>query len=167
MKFGYADNKDENLDVDKMYNDDVKVTNRSRTELNKMIEQLRENDVVYVKHLGQLYWSARDVVHLLSILMSKNVNLISIDDDFNLFKSQDVIRAFKKIESYKLTAIKKNTWKNAGAKCKPIDENLWTSYYNLWKNKSITKTQWGKMMNIPPDRFSRIFKMRHILNSKG
>lgn len=165
MLYGYADNKDDVLDVDKMFHDEVTLRKRARPQFEKLILQVRPGDTIQVMNLGQINWSIRSVILFLMKMLKFNINVISIKDNFSLNDPQtkNIITAIKDIDDYKIIKVKESSWHKDLIKpnYKEIDEDLWNTCYQAWKKKSISKLKWIEIMGIPYATFYRTFKRKY------
>ena len=92
MKIGYArvSTKDQNLDLqldaltkagcEKIYREKVSGAGKERPELQKMLENIREGDVIVIWKLDRLGRSLRHLVEIVNDLMIKKVGLQSLND---------------------------------------------------------------------------------------
>lgn len=90
--FGYArvSTVDQNLDsqkdalvkygCEKIYYEKASGKNIERPQLKKMLESIREKDVVVVYKLDRLARSLKDLINLVNLLASKKVDFVSISD---------------------------------------------------------------------------------------
>ncbi|MCM1167597.1 MAG: recombinase family protein [Lachnospiraceae bacterium] len=70
----------EKYGVDKIYNEKMTGTKRSRPELEKLLERLTEGDTVVVESLSRLGRSTKDLIWLMETFNSKGVNLVSLKE---------------------------------------------------------------------------------------
>jgi len=92
MKIGYArvSTKDQNLDLqldaltrsgcEKIYREKISGASKERPELQKMLENIREGDVIVIWKLDRLGRSLRHLVEIVNDLMIKKVGLQSLND---------------------------------------------------------------------------------------
>jgi DNA invertase Pin-like site-specific DNA recombinase len=161
MRYGYADNNVDKLDVDVMYYDEVSATNRQRQNLQQLINTLKDSDVLVVPNLCHLGFGVHSIVEKMSIILSKNVNIIS--DNVCVDKSyMYLINALLKSKAHALNIIKRKTnCQGKKGRCrKTIDEVAWKAYHQLWSNGLISKKNWHTEMGIPSARFYSIFRER-------
>lgn len=97
MKIGYArvSTKDQNLDLQLdalrkvgctdtyIYKEHIMSTTRERPQLKKMLEQIREGDVVVIWKLDRLGRSLADLVHLVTEIQGKGAGLLSLHDNID------------------------------------------------------------------------------------
>ncbi len=96
MKIGYARVSTENqhlrrqidalneYSVDKIYEEKYTGTKRDRPELNKMIDSLRQGDIVVIESLSRLGRSTKDLLSLLEEFQDKGVILISLKENIDM-----------------------------------------------------------------------------------
>jgi len=92
MKIGYArvSTKDQNLDMqldalnkagcEKIYREKISGAGKERPELQKMLENIREGDVIVIWKLDRLGRSLQHLVEIVNDLMTKKVGLQSLND---------------------------------------------------------------------------------------
>ena len=95
MKIGYArvSTKDqdlslqldalENVGCEKIFREHLTGSTRDRPELQKMLEQLRERDVIVVWKLDRLARSLKDLVNLVNEIQEKGAGLSSLNDQID------------------------------------------------------------------------------------
>lgn len=93
--FGYArvSTLDQKLDAqkdallkfgcEKIYFEKASGKNLNRPELHKLLDSLREKDVFVIYKLDRLARSLKDLIELVNVLASKNVEFVSISDGIN------------------------------------------------------------------------------------
>ena len=92
MKIGYArvSTKDQNLNLqlddleragcEKIFQEKITGATKERPQLQKMIEQVREGDVVYIWKLDRLGRSLKDLITLVNEIKKKGAGLKSLND---------------------------------------------------------------------------------------
>ncbi len=100
MKIGYArvSTKDQNLSLQRdaleqagceiIFEEKISGSKADRPELRKMIEQLREGDIIIVWKLDRLGRSLRDLVNLINEIQGKGAGLKSLNDFIDTTTSQ-------------------------------------------------------------------------------
>lgn len=97
MKIGYArvSTKDQNLDLQidaltkagctdtYIYREEISGATRERPQLKKLLEQVRQNDVVVIWKLDRLGRSLADLVHLVNEIQGKGAGLLSLQDNID------------------------------------------------------------------------------------
>lgn len=94
MKIGYArvsteeQNLDRQLDIlkqagcDRIYEEKVSGVKKERTELNKMLDQIRTGDVIIISDLTRLSRSVKDLFSLVEQIEEKGANIKSIKESW-------------------------------------------------------------------------------------
>lgn len=97
MKIGYArvSTKDQNLDLQLdalrkagcadtyIYKEEISGASKERPQLKKLLEQVREDDVVVIWKLDRLGRSLADLVHLVTEIQGKGAGLLSLQDSID------------------------------------------------------------------------------------
>lgn len=95
MKIGYArvSTKDQDLSLqldalaevgcEKIYQEQVTGATRERPELQKMLDQLRDGDVIVIWKLDRLARSLKDLVNLVNEIQEKGAGLSSLNDQID------------------------------------------------------------------------------------
>jgi DNA invertase Pin-like site-specific DNA recombinase len=93
MTFGYArvSTGDQNFDAqtdaltaagaEKLFSDKISGTKRARPELNKMLDQLREGDVVFVTKYDRLARSLKDLLEIVEAIRERGAGFRSLAED--------------------------------------------------------------------------------------
>lgn len=92
MVFGYArvSTSDQNLDrqldalkqygIDELFMEKISGRQKSRPELDRLVDKLRPGDVVVIESLSRLARSTRDLLALSSLFREKSVQLVSLKE---------------------------------------------------------------------------------------
>ena len=97
MKIGYArvSTRDQNLNLQidalkkawctdtYLYKEEISGASRERQELQKMLTQIRKDDVVVIWKLDRLGRSLADLVHLVNQIQDKGAGLLSLHDNID------------------------------------------------------------------------------------
>lgn len=97
MKIGYArvSTRDQNLDLQLdalqkagcedtyIYKEQISGATKERPQLQKLLEQIRKNDVVVIWKLDRLGRSLADLVHLVNEIQGKGAGLLSLQDNID------------------------------------------------------------------------------------
>lgn len=95
MKIGYArvSTEDQHLDrqiealknygAEKIYTEKMTGTKADRPELNKMIEHLREGDIIVIESLSRLGRSTKNLIELMERFNSLGVNVVSLKENID------------------------------------------------------------------------------------
>lgn len=126
MKIGYArvSTKDQNLDLqiealekagcEKIYQEKISGTTKTRSELDKMIEQFREGDELYVWRLDRLGRSLKNIIDLVLSLSDKGIIIKGLVDgvDTSTINGRLFLNLMASLAEYERELIRERT--NAG-----------------------------------------------------
>ncbi|MCY0971073.1 recombinase family protein [Chryseobacterium wangxinyae] len=126
MKIGYArvSTKDQNLDLqiealekagcDKIYQEKISGATKNRPELDKMIEQFREGDELYVWRLDRLGRSLKNIIDLVLSLSDKGIIIKGLVDgvDTSTINGRLFLNLMASLAEYERELIRERT--NAG-----------------------------------------------------
>jgi DNA invertase Pin-like site-specific DNA recombinase len=128
MRIGYArvSTRDQNLDLQLdalrkagctdtyIYKEEISGATRERPQLQKLLEQIREGDVVVVWKLDRLGRSLADLVHLVTEIQGKGAGLLSLNDNIDTTTPQGKLtfHIFAAIAEFEREIIRERT--NAG-----------------------------------------------------
>lgn len=126
MKIGYArvSTKDQNLDLqiealeksgcEKIYQEKISGTTKNRPELDRMIEQFREGDELYVWRLDRLGRSLKNIIDLVLSLNDKRIIIKGITDgvDTSTMNGRLFLNIMASLAEYERELIRERT--NAG-----------------------------------------------------
>ena len=177
MKIGYVrvSTKEQNtarqeeimksLEVDKMYIDKMSGKDTDRPDLQKMMNFVREGDIVIVESISRFARNTRDLLELIEQLNRKGVQFISqkehIDTDTLTGKFMlTVFGAVAELERENIRQrqregieIAKTEGKYKGRKRKQLDD--FEEVYQQWKSGKITATSASKQLEISRSTFYR------------
>lgn len=126
MLIGYArvSTQDQNLDLQlkalsdygcsKIFKEKVSGKSKDRPELNSMLSQLRAGDTVVVWKLDRLGRSIKDLIHLVELFQSSDVNFVSVTDsiDTSTAMGRFTFNIFASLAQFEREIIRERT--NAG-----------------------------------------------------
>ena len=177
MKIGYVrvSTKEQNtarqeeimksLEVDKMYIDKMSGKDTDRPDLQKMMNFVREGDIVIVESISRFARNTRDLLELIEQINRKGVQFISqkehIDTDTLTGKFMlTVFGAVAELERENIRQrqregieIAKTEGKYKGRKRKQLDD--FEEVYQQWKSGKITATSASKQLEISRSTFYR------------
>lgn len=148
--------------IDKFYTEKVSGKNiKDRPELQKMMDYVREGDIVYVESISRFGRSLQDLLNLINQLNDKGVQFKSIKEGdidtttptgklvFSIFASlAEFERETIKQRQAEGIAIAKSKGVYKGRVRKEINRNDFLSLYNRWQSKEITKEYMRKKLNV-------------------
>lgn len=128
MKIGYArvSTRDQNLDLQidalkkagcadtYIYKEEISGASMERSELKKMLAQIRKDDVIVIWKLDRLGRSLADLVHLVNEIQGKGAGLLSLQDNIDTTTPQGKLtfHIFAAIAEFEREIIRERT--NAG-----------------------------------------------------
>jgi len=157
------------LKMDKIFIEKVSGKDTKRTELNKMLDYVRENDVVYIESISRLARSTRDLLCIVKQLEDKKVDLISLKENIDTTTPQGrfvltIFGALSELERENILqrqregiAVAKNKGKKFG---RPVIEQPkeWDIVISQWQNKEITAIEAMKRLGMNRGTFYRRVK---------
>ena len=161
---GYTE-KIKRVFIDKMSGKDT-----NRPELKKMLDYVREGDVVVVSDFSRLARSTKDMLQIVQELTDKGVGLISLKENVDTDTPQGrfmltVFAALAELERETILqrqregiAIAKQQGKYKGRKPLPIDEAKFRVECKKWRNGEQTAVATMKKLDIKRNRFYQIVK---------
>lgn len=71
------------LGCDKIFSEKITGTKRNRPELNRLLDIVRENDILYCKNVSRLARSMQDFCWILKTLEEKKVRVVFVEQNFD------------------------------------------------------------------------------------
>ena len=150
------------LNIDKFFTEKVSGKNiKDRPELLKMMEYVREGDVVFVESISGFGRSLSDLLSLIEQLNEKNVQFRSLKEGsidtttptgklvYSIFSSlAEFERETIKQRQAEGIAIAKANGKYKGRQRKQVNPNEFVSLYNRWQDGEITKKYMCRKLNV-------------------
>ena len=150
------------LNIDKFFTEKVSGKNiKDRPELLKMMDYVREGDVVFVESISIFGRSLYDLLSLIEQLNEKNVQFRSLKEgsiDTTTPTGKLVYSIFSSLAEFEREnirqrqaegiAIAKANGKYKGRQRKQINPNEFVSLYNRWQDGEITKKYICKKLNV-------------------
>jgi DNA invertase Pin-like site-specific DNA recombinase len=156
-----------NYGVTKIFLEKVSGKNTNRAELKKMLDFVREGDVLVVESYSRLARSTMDLLLIVEKLKDKKVSFVSLKEQFDTSTPQGelMLTMFAGLAQFERTcmlqrqkegiAIAKREGKFKGRKPIDVDEDLFQEMYTLWKKGLITAVQAQKKLSLKPNTFYR------------
>ncbi len=153
--------------VDKIFEEKLSGKNTNRPEFKKMMDYIRDGDVLYVESISRLSRSVRDMLHIIDTLESKNVKFVSTKENIDTSTPQGrfvltIFSALSELEREQTLqrqregiAIAKQNGKYKGRKLIQLDEDDFIRFYKRWRNNEMTAVQFQKKLNLRPATFYR------------
>ena len=148
--------------IDRFYIEKVSGKNiKDRPELQKMMDYVRDSDIVLVESISRFGRSLQDLLNLINQLNEKGVQFKSIkegDIDTTTPTGKLVFSIFASLAEFEREtirqrqaegiAIAKKKGVYEGRVRKQINRNDFLSLYNRWQSKEITKEYMRKKLNV-------------------
>ena len=167
------------LKVDKIFIEKLSGKNTNRPELHRMLDYVREGDVLYIESISRLARSTKDLLSLVQILQEKHVDLVSLKENIDTTTPQGrfiltIFGALSELERENILQrqregieIAKQNGKILG---RPVIQKPkeWDKVIALWNRGEITAREAMKRLNMNRGTFYRRLKLenqpKEILN---
>ena len=163
------------LNIDKYYIEKASGKNmKDRIELQKMMDYVREGDVVIVESISRFGRSLQDLLYLINQLNEKGVQFKSLkegDIDTTTPTGKLVFSIFSSLAEFERETIRQRQAEGIaiakakgiykGRKQKELDSDLFFNLYTKWLNGEIKKSYFAKKMNISMSTLNRRIKEYH------
>lgn len=155
------------MGVDKIFSEKLSGKTTDRSELQKMLQYVREDDILYVESISRLSRSIRDLLKIVDTLQNKGVKIVSCKESLDtgtpqgrfvlsifaalaeLEREQTLQRQKEGIEIAKAAGVYK------GKQFQRIDEEQFQKLYRKWQDKEITAAEFGRRTGLPPSSLYR------------
>lgn len=146
--------------IEKWFTEKKSGKDTNREKLQEMLDFVREGDTVYVHDFSRLARSTKDLLDLVELFHSKNVNLVSDKEKIDSSTPQGklmitMIAAIYEFERTNMLerqregiAIAKREGKYKGGQVKKIDQELFSKLYSKYSTRKLTKVQFAKKLGI-------------------
>lgn len=158
------------IGVDKVFVEKQSGKDINRPEFKKMLEYLREGDILYVESISRLSRSIRDLLNTIDILNDKGVKFVSQKENIDTDSPQgrfmlSVFAALSELECEQTLqrqregiSIAKANGKYKGRQPIEIDEDKFAKLYKQWKADEITAVEFQRRIGLKPNTFYRRIK---------
>ncbi len=157
------------LKVDKNFIEKLSGKNTNRPELHKILDYVREGDVLYIESISRLARSTKDLLSLVQILQEKRVDLVSLKENIDTTTPQGrfiltIFGALSELERENILQrqregieIAKQNGKILG---RPVIQKPkeWDKVITLWNRGEITAREAMKRLNMNRGTFYRRLK---------
>lgn len=162
------------LNADKIFVDKASGKNTERKALKEMLSYVREGDTVITESISRIARSTRDLLNIIDTLNQKKVEFISLKENIDTTTPQGrfmltVFAALAELERENILqrqaegiAIAKKAGKYKGKPPIKIDESLFKSVCQRWRNGEITAKQAMQRLELKPNTFYRRVKQYNI-----
>lgn len=182
MKVGYCrvSTEDQNLErqlvamnehgVEKIFQEKVSGKNTDRPELKKMVDFVREGDVVYIESYSRLARSSMDLLSLVNQLREKNVAVVSLKENLDtatptgrliltfiagLVQFERECTLERQREGIEIA---KANGKFKGKPSMTLPANF-ADIVHAWRNKQITAVKAQELLGMKPTSFYKYEKL--------
>jgi DNA invertase Pin-like site-specific DNA recombinase len=140
------------IGMDKIFIEKVSAKSIKRVELNKMLEYIREGDILYIESISRLARSTKDLLSIVQKLQDKNVELVSLKENIDTSTPQGrfvltIFGALSELERENILQRQKEGIDAARKKGKkfgrpkiPTPDN-WDNTIKQWKSGKITAVE--------------------------
>ncbi len=158
----------EKYNVEKLFQEKVSAKDINRKELNKMLDFVREGDSIVIHDFSRLARSTKDLLHIMELLESKGVNLISTKENIDsstptgklMLTMIGAINEFERTNMLERQregiAIAKAAGKYKGRKEIKVDN--FEDYYNKYINRVFNKSQLAKEIGVSRPTLNKLIK---------
>jgi len=154
------------INIDKYFIEKASGKDTDRTQLKKMLEYVREGDMVYIESISRLARSTKDLLNIVQQLQDKSVDLVSLKESIDTTTPQGrfVLTIFGALsELERENTIQRQKEGIAAAKINgkrfgrpPIAKpKEWDKIIGLWQKKEITAVEAMKRLNLNRGTFYR------------
>lgn len=161
--------------IDKWYIEKISAKDTNRPKLQEMLEFVREGDIIYIHDFSRLARSTKDLLDIVELLNKKGVILKSNKENLdtgtptgklmltmigaiNEFERQNLLERQKEgIE------IAKREGKFKGGQVKRISEETFIKYYEEYKQRTISKSQLAKKLEISRPTLDKLLKDKGLI----
>lgn len=156
--------------IHKIFVDKCSGKNTERPQLQKMLEYVRDGDVVIVSEYARLARSSTDLLRIVKELQDKGVEIISLREklDTTTPEGRFMLTVFAGLSEFEREmirerqregiAIAKAAGKYKGGKPIPIDMEMFRAECKKWRAGEQTAVTTMRHMNMKPNRFYRKVK---------
>ena len=154
--------------VERVYSEKISAKDTNRTELQSMLDFVREGDTVVIHDFSRLARSTKDLLEIVELLNDKKVNLISSKENIDSSTPTGklmltMIGAINEFERANLLerqregiALAKKEGKYKGRK--EVDIKDFDLHYQRYMNREVNKSQLAKELGISRPTLDKLIK---------
>ena len=157
------------IGMNRLYIEKISGKTANRPELKKMLEYVREGDILYIESISRLARSTRDLLSIVHQLQSKKVELVSLKEHIDTTTAQGrfiltVFAALSELERENTLQRQKEGIEIARLKGKKFGRpkvekpKNWDDIMVLWKNGDITAVEAMQKLKLKKNTFYRCVK---------
>ena len=155
------------LGVEKVFSEKLSGKTADRAELQKMLQYVREDDILYVESISRLSRSIRDLLKIVDTLQNKGVKLVSCKESLDTGTPQgrfvlSIFAALAELEREQTLQrqqegirIAKAAGIYRGKQFRRIDTEKFKHLYQKWTAKEITAAEFGRRAGLPSSSLYR------------
>ncbi|MBC2579189.1 recombinase family protein [Clostridium sp. DJ247] len=162
------------LGIQKLFIEKISGKNTERLQFKRMMEYIREGDILYIESISRLARSTRDLLSIVQQLQDKKVELVSLKENIDTATPQGrfvltIFGALSELERESTLQRQREGIVAAHLKGKkfgrPSIENPkdWDKVIKLWKDGEITAVEAMSKLNMNRGTFYRRVKEIEIL----
>lgn len=162
------------IGMDKIFLEKVSGKNTNRPELKKMLDYVREGDILYIESISRLARSTQDLLSIVQQLQEKSVGLVSLKENIDTSTPQGrfiltIFAALAELDRENILQRQKEGIAAARMKGKKFgrprieDPKEWTKIITLWRNGEITAVEAMKKLDMNRGTFYRRIKESNIM----
>lgn len=160
----------EEQNTGKIYMDKASGKNTDRPEFKKMMEFVREGDIIVVESISRIARNTRDLLSIVAQLENKGVEFVSLKENIDTSTPQGqfmltVFGALAELERESILerqregiAIAKAQGRYKGRKPIEIDENRFRAICSKWRHGEITAVEAMRKLGLKANTFYRRVK---------
>lgn len=159
----------EDMKVERIFSEKVSAKDTNRTELNNMIEFVRDGDTIVVHDFSRLARSTKDLLDIVELLEDKNITLISKKENIDTSTPTGklmltMIGAINEFERTNMLerqregiAIAKENGAYKGRRKIEYPDN-WDEIYPKWKSREINGAKTMELLGLKRNTFYNLVK---------
>jgi DNA invertase Pin-like site-specific DNA recombinase len=157
------------LGIQKLFIEKVSGKNTERPQFKKMMEYIREGDILYIESISRLARSTRDLLSIVQQLQDKKVDLVSLKENIDTATPQGrfvltIFGALSELERESTLQRQREGIAAARLKGKKFGRprvekpKEWDKVIKLWKSKEISAIEAMDRLNMNRGTFYRRIK---------
>ena len=162
------------LEIEKIFIEKISGKNSNRPELKKMLEYVREGDILYIESISRLARSTRDLLSIVEQLQNKKVELISLKENIDTTTAQGrfILTIFGALSELERESILQRQREGIAAarlngkefgRPKIQRHKDWDKVITIWKKGEITAIEAMNRLNMNRGTFYRRIKEENEL----
>jgi DNA invertase Pin-like site-specific DNA recombinase len=160
----------EKYGIEKWYIEKVSAKDTNRPKLKELLEFVRSGDIVYIHDFSRLARNTKDLLEIVELLNKKEVVLVSNKENIDTSTAAGklmltVLGAIAEFERQNLLErqregieIAKREKKYKGGKALKIDETLFSSLLEDYKQRKINKVEFAAKLKISRPTLDKLLK---------